>query len=182
MQKSLVTNKQKKQKQPRGMSWVSLRGVNGGGPVGTIFRRATLTSQILTSAFTRYQTSRAISTVEWSSLSAIYTLYRVTAMRLRFVLAAGTSGYVLVGGDRSGVVAAPTLVSQVWALQNARVWNFPSGAVEAPTYEMKALELEDQNFLSTTSSTPAFAIQVANETNGTITVLEEYMLEFRGNV
>jgi len=134
---------------------------------------------------------------EWASFSARFTLYRVLAMRLRFqfmpvvvTVAAGVPtatapSLAVVGTDRSGSLAAPASPSAVSQLQNVK---YHSGTVSSPkllTYEARAVDLEDQDYISTTTSAARYAIIVgyqgplAGVTNvGLYTI--EFAVEFKG--
>jgi len=149
-----------------------------------MIRRCSYGGTTTSGTLTRRTANDVILSFEWSGLlNQLYTEARVIAMRVHFAVPASqtTFGYVLAGTDRSGALAVATLASQVFALQNAKLWNFPSGNKESISYEAKALDLEDQNFSAVSSMASSFAIQWLNSTNSSIATFTEFLVEFRGN-
>jgi hypothetical protein len=93
----------------------------------------------------------------------------------------------MVGTDRSGVLTAPTTLNQVQQLQNVV---YHSGNVATPkllTYEARALDIEDQDYIAIgVTTTSRYAIWLGNSgpIGGTGNVGQysiEFAVEFKGS-
>lgn len=191
--------KQNKQRSAK-MDWVALAGPPNRANQSDV-RRLTLPWTVATNAggFLVLQLPSTLVTTasEWASFSARFTLYRVLSMRLRFqfmplviTVAAGTPTatappLAVFATDRSGSVTAPASPQAVAQLQNAI---YHSGTVATPklaSYEARALDLEDQEYISTSTSAAKFAIVVGYQgpLGGTTNVglyTIEFAVEFKG--
>jgi hypothetical protein len=176
------------------VSWTSLAQIRN-GPGGSEYRRITYIYAVTTSAGGVYAVAFTPANVsgftEWSSYAARYSQARVLALRIIYrrnyavnVSATGPTagGNLVVGTDRSGsVIGTPTSEIQVFALQNAKVFD----VFTSWSYEARAIDIEDQLYSPTSGSpTATFAICVyGNGFNNTTTygeIFVEAMVEFKG--
>jgi hypothetical protein len=130
---------------------------------------------------------------EWASFVARYTEYRFLSIRIfpteppvSTLTTVSVSGIVCVGTDRSGQLGAPASQAVVWGLQSPKLLVYDSTQHNPPSYEARAIDLEDQNFQASStagSNLPAFAINFTH--NGPVSAnniqyLAEAMVEFKG--
>lgn len=141
-------------------------------------------------------TAGASSTTEWGSFAARYSEARVVAIKAHFVptypvgyvaASSGSTAYVsgrlAIGTDRSGAYTAPTSIQSALSLQNSRL----VATHEPFVYEVRATDLEDQLFTSTTAAVPAYYRMlfgtdntIAGSANTVYNIFVEYMVQFRG--
>jgi len=141
-------------------------------------------------AVTTFSVSGVAAATEWSSYSARFVEYRVLSLRVRgfprYPVGAGgpptVSGLVTIGEDRSGMIGVPGTQAAIFALLNARL--LPTD--KKFSVEMRATDLEDQNFTPIGSTAALYRIFVgcSNVVASAATVFYdvsvEMMVEFRG--
>jgi hypothetical protein len=186
----------KNSKSVRRQDWVRLSTVGNLRPAELVRRLSYATTKTIAATTAGYNFSptdvRASST-EWSSIAALYSQYRVLAIRLNFIgdninYTATNSPhvqYLLCGTDRSGSTSAGASANAVWALDQPKVFNIQTVTPVPITYEAKAIDLEDQNYVASSSNQTSFSIPVWLSTNwasGSISlfVFVEAMVEFKG--
>jgi len=141
-------------------------------------------------AVVTFSTSAVAAATEWSSYSARYVEYRVLSLRVRgyprYPVGAGgpptADGLLSIGEDRSGMIGVPGSQAAIFALLNARL--MPTS--KKWSVEMRATDLEDQNFTPIGSTAALYRIFVgcSNVAGSAATVFYdasvEMMVEFRG--
>lgn len=126
------------------------------------------------------------TSLEWASSQARYQEYRLLAIRVSHVAGyrATTNDFVSFCADRTGSAVAPTLASTTWAGDGARVFNLNNTSAKPITYEVRATDLEDQNFTPTTQNSTSFQMLVWFQgSTASISVgvqFVEFIVELRG--
>jgi len=167
------------------------RSGSGGQAGQTLTRRLTWSTTGSSNVGGRVRTTDVTSASEWSSAAAIYSEFRVLAIRCVFaprqlsaiagtVSAQRAADYLITGIDRSGALAVPATALAAWGLQGARVHCLSDTISQV---EARAVDLEDQLFSPVTTVPANFAVQWFYTTGFTTTavdVLVEFIVEFRG--
>jgi len=155
----------------------------------SIVRRLTISAAAVTLSAggqfaLRQQDSTVANAQEWANISAIYSQYRVLAMRIHVVPAFSSAAYAMhgvVGTDRSGAAAVPGTLGAVWGLQSPKI--FLESMTKPFSYEARGIDLEDQLFTPVGAPTPRFALQMVINGPATTQVAYYYvdfMVEFKG--
>jgi hypothetical protein len=185
------TSKKKGSKKVKA-DWINVSGFRSLSQAHEIRRMSyiaslTLTAQTYNSISINVGLIRSLST-EWSSFTARYVEYRMLALRLHVTdqLGASQSATVIFSTDRSGVLTTPTTPAQQWAMANPKVMNLDYSVTKMPSYEAKAIDLEDQLFTPVgQTSLNTFAIilgiNIPTATTAIWTYYVEAMLEFKGS-
>jgi hypothetical protein len=127
------------------------------------------------------------SATEWGSYSGRYVEYRMLALRVHVSDQQGVSQActAIFSTDRSGVLITPTTVAQQWAMANPKVFNLDYSVTKMPSYEAKAIDLEDQLFTPVgQTSLNSFAIilgvNIPAAATASWTYYTEAIVEFKG--
>ncbi len=188
--------KKNKQRKANGQlsSWVALTGIPAGAQVMEVRRMTQSGNLTVGTTSNRFLTSGVTSATEWSSYSGRWTQARVLAMRILAWVpllsmtptASGVPAQLLAGTDRSAAVAAGASVTAVAAMQQFKALHASHGKVVQ--YEVKALDIEDQDYTPVGSMTAKYAMHIIfSGASGTgapvytgIPYILEYAVQFKG--
>ncbi len=189
------SKKNKKGRKGKGSDWVNTTPLTRLRPASVV-RRLSYVSTASISASTGLLINPASvrSTAnEWGSISAIYTQYRVLAIRVRTMVNAtsvigqtsvGSPAYVMYGTDRSGSIAATASPNSIWALDQPFVHALPTLDSVLPSYEARAIDLEDQNYVAVGSNQTSFGILLVIVTSNSVAFnywnFVDALVEFKG--
>ncbi len=109
--------------------------------------------------------SGATSAQEWATYSQRWTQARVTSMRVHIITpldarvpSGGTPLALLLGTDRSGALTGVSAPTGLLALASVKYLSACKGDIH--TYEVRAIDLEDQDYDPISSLQPRFSIQM----------------------
>ncbi len=173
-------------------SWTYLTSVSA--PAGlTLVRRLTYVTSVSTAVGVNYfkygPTELRASAAEWGSFAARYQQYRVIAIKVGVIpnnQASQSStnyiSYVVFSTDRSGTSGTPTSAASIFSGDAPKVYNLDYTGMAVPSYQAKAIDLEDQNYTSVATNQTSFQVLGTLQGNGSApcTVLVEWMVEFKG--
>jgi hypothetical protein len=175
-------------------NWTQLSLGGSMGAAQRALRRCSETLGVISTgatqqAFGRVLNSQVANSQEWNSLSARYVEFRVLEIKVTIVPLASSAGatsgqsMLIMAGDRSGSLAVPSAQATVWGLQAPKVYTF--NTTMPCKYTMRAIDLEEQNFVSVGAPVASYGIQYSiyapAYTSSTVAyLLIEWVVEFKG--
>lgn len=105
-------------------------------------------------------------TSEFSGVSGLYAEYRLLAMQIHVVPTAQVGAFYM-GLDRSAAVSTPTTSTAMAALQAPRVFVNQTTSAKPFVYNVKATDLQDQNFTPVGSPSNPWRVFVWGQLTGT---------------
>ncbi len=196
---------QKKKKGPKQVSanqWVSLATAPRNAPT-SVRRLAVVYSNNSLSAGAALAGIISASGVsaanDWTTLQSLYQECRILGMKITFVpegqatsaAVLTDNGAMIVATDRTAASPVPPTATVIAAFQNPKIFPFKCFN-KAYTYEVKSVDLEDQQFTATSSAPNPYRVYMWYQASGvastthtvagiTNTVwLVEWVVEFKG--
>jgi len=176
----------------KGNDWVNLKNIR---PISkTEIRRITYIMNGTVSAGTFDLVSLSPATfianaTEWASYIARYQEYRFLAIAVHVSATTAatsipSSGGIICATDRSGTASNPGSGAALWALDAAKVFESNYTNKEMIRYEVKAIDLEDQNYTPVANTSTPFQLFVGLDLSAASTTSFRYyceaLVEFKG--
>jgi hypothetical protein len=164
-------------------------------PSNTIKRRCSTTAAFSSSAGNlvsiTFGNTLLATTSEFSAFAGQYQEYRTLAIKVHIVplfTIAGAPIYhtpnFLFTTDRSGVTAAPGSNGAAWRFSDAKLFNSITYTKTFSSYQARAIDITDQLWQPTTTSTDNFRVFLTATADAASTVsgayYVEYVVEFKG--